>query len=168
MQLIDGPKKKTPAVAELLALEESYKIDKPEALKVFADKLDNLKEKVTHLVNDCKKKGASIAGYGAARSGPTLIAQFSLESAIEYIFDDHPQKTNKFSPGDGIEVLPTSELNKRKPDYTIILAWIHATKIIANNKRYLEEGGKFVVFFPDLQIIDSSAVSEARHMQTVH
>ena len=39
-------------------------------------------------------------------------------------------KTFKFSPGDQIEVLPTNLISKNKPDYLIILAWIHADKII--------------------------------------
>jgi hypothetical protein len=39
------------------------------------------------------------------------------------------------------------------PDYVIILAWIHAKKIITANKKYLEQGGHFVVCCPEIQVI---------------
>jgi hypothetical protein len=40
------------------------------------------------------------------------------------------------------------------PDYTVILAWVHAPKIIAANKEYLDKGGKFVVLCPNTSIVD--------------
>jgi hypothetical protein len=73
---------------------------------------------------------------------------------IQYIFDDHPQKVGRYTSGDGIPIVPTEELLKRMPDYTIILAWVHAPKIIAANQKYLEKGGKFVVVSPDASIVD--------------
>ena len=80
-----------------------------------------------------------------------------LGASISFIVDDHPQKVNKYIGGYGIPVLPTSELNRRQPDYTFILAWIHAKKIIAGNQEYLKSGGKFVVCCPDLKIIDAGS-----------
>jgi hypothetical protein len=82
-----------------------------------------------------------------------LIVQFGLAGVIEYTFDDHPQKVGKFSPGHGIPVLPTSQLLERQPGYVIILAWIHAKKIVETNAEYLARGGKFVVCCPEVQVI---------------
>lgn len=157
-QLKGGPRKVSPAVGDLLAIEEERRLDRPEAMRAFVERLEKAKNRFAELMAEWKAKGASVAGYGAARSGPTLIANYSLAGVIEYIFDDHPQKVNKFSPGDHIKVLPTKELNTRKPDYTIILAWIHGKKIIANNQRYLEEGGHFVLCYPDVQVIGAEDV----------
>ena len=42
---------------------------------------------------------------------------------------------------------------EKKPDYLFILAWIHSKKIIENNKRYLDEGGHFIICFPEIKII---------------
>jgi hypothetical protein len=39
------------------------------------------------------------------------------------------------------------------PDYTIILAWVHAEKIVKNNQKYLDNGGHFVVLSPELKVI---------------
>ena len=98
-------------------------------------------------------EGSKIAGYGAARSGPTLLSQFNIGNKINFVFDDHPQKVDKYTPGDKIKVLPTSKLLNLMPKYTIILAWVHAETIINNNQRYLDEGGNFVVLLPEIKII---------------
>ena len=78
-----------------------------------------------------------------------------LATLIHFIVDDHPQKVNKRIGGYDIPVLPTKELVERKPDYTFILAWIHAKKIIAGNRAYLEAGGKFIVCCPEMHVIDA-------------
>ena len=69
-----------------------------------------LREEMASLIKIWKAKKATIAGYGAARSGPTLTAQFKFGKDISFIVDDHPQKMNRYSPGDKIKVLPTQEL----------------------------------------------------------
>jgi hypothetical protein len=112
-----------------------------------------LRVKTSGLVSKWKREGAKIAAYGAARSGPTLIAQLGLAGSIDYIVDDHPGKVGKYSPGDGIPILPTSELYVRQPDYTVILAWVHAQKIIENNQKYLKNGGHFVVLCPETRVV---------------
>jgi hypothetical protein len=157
-QLKGGGRVQKPIVAETLNNEMQRKIDKPEALQPFINCLVNMQKKFSELMSVWKENNASVAGYGAARSGPTLIAQFNIGSFIEVIFDDHPQKVGKFSPGDHIEVLPTKELNNRRPDYTIILAWIHTNKIIENNKEYLGKGGLFVTCYPSVMVISKEGV----------
>jgi hypothetical protein len=140
-------------VGKLLDLEAERRLDRPETVRQFADRLEQLKRKIGGLVADWQHRGLTIAGYGAARSGPTLIVQFGLGETIQYIFDDHPQKVHKYSPGHRIPVVPTAELYRRMPDYVIILAWIHAKRIVANNRKYLEQGGHFVICCPEVQVI---------------
>jgi hypothetical protein len=136
-----------------LALEAERRLDKVETLQQFAARVRRLREKTTGLADKWRSEGAKVAAYGAARSGPTLIAQLGLADSIEYIVDDHPQKVGKYSSGDGIPILPTSELCERQPDYAVILAWVHAQKIIDGNRKYLERGGHFVVLCPETRVI---------------
>ena len=151
-----GPRKIAPAVHELVLLEESRNLDKIIVMEEFNQRIESNRVIARKLVDSWKKQGLVVAGYGAARSGPTLMAQFEFNDAIEYIFDDHPQKVNLFSPGNGVPVLPTTELLKKKPDIVIILAWIHARSIIEKNPAYLDQGGKFVVCTPDVRVIDKN------------
>jgi hypothetical protein len=152
-QLTGGPRQVQSSVGELLALETKRRLDRPEAVRQFGERLDCLKQEIAGRVADWKRRGAKVAGYGAARSGPTLIVQFGLGDVIECIFDDHPQKVHKYSPGHHIPVVPTEELCRRMPDYVIILAEIHAKKIVNSNRKYLEQGGHFVICCPEVQVV---------------
>ncbi|MFL2914736.1 MAG: methyltransferase domain-containing protein [Opitutales bacterium] len=153
VQLKVGNREPDKSVKQLLHLEAERKLSEVEKLKEFGNTVQKLREKTQSLVKEWKYENAGVAGYGAARSGPTLISQLGLTGVIDYILDDHAQKVGKYSSGDGLEILPTSELCKRMPDYTVILAWVHSQKIIQQNQDYLEKGGKFVVLCPEITII---------------
>jgi len=141
------------SVGAMLALEASRGADRIAAMRAFGDRVAQLKERTSALARGWKAQGLSVAGYGAARSGPTLISQLGLTGTIDFIVDDHLQKVNRYSSGDGILILPTAELCRRMPAYTVILAWVHSAKIIEGNREYLERGGRFVVLCPETRIV---------------
>jgi SAM-dependent methyltransferase len=153
VQLKGGKRPVEDSVRQLIALEDERKLDKLETLHAFGARVKQLRERTAELAAKLKAEGASIAGYGAARSGPTLMIQLGLTGKIEYIVDDHPQKVGRYESGDGILVVPTAELIKRMPDYTIILAWVHSKKIIETNHDYLRKGGHFVVLCPETRVV---------------
>jgi hypothetical protein len=153
VQLKGGARAVERSVADLLQLEKDRKLTELQTLRNFNGKVQELRQRTGRMVQGWKQDGKSIAGYGAARSGPTLIAQMGLAGALEFIVDDHPQKTNKYESGDGVAVVPTAELTRRMPDYAIILAWVHAKKIIDTNPEYLEKGGHFVVLCPETRVV---------------
>jgi len=103
-QLGGGPRSIDSSVGELLALEQGKGLDRPGIFKEFAAKLQKMKTEVTELTADLRARGKSLWGYGAARSGTTLISQMNLGKVISFIVDDSPDKQNKFSPGDHIPI----------------------------------------------------------------
>ena len=158
-QMSGGPHCASPTVGELLDLELRRGLDRPETMKTFSERIRRLRDEVGNLTSNFGREGKIAAGYGAARSGTTLICQLDLGKTIRFIVDDHPQKVNKFSPGHHIPVVPTSELLVRRPDYCFILAWIHAKKIMAGNAKYLEEGGRFIVACPEVTVVGWNELS---------
>jgi len=159
VQLLGGPHPVSSNVEKMLAIERNHKLDQPETLRKFSRDLQQLKHRLETMMADLKRQGKTIWGYGAARSGTTLIAQMNLGKIISHIVDDSPDKQNRFSPGDHIPILPTKELYEKMPDYVFILAWIHAQPIIKNNREYLERGGRFIICVPDIQVIGPETVS---------
>ncbi|MGQ0683674.1 methyltransferase domain-containing protein [Bradyrhizobium sp.] len=153
VQLKGGRRPVEDSVTQLLALEQERHLSEPQTLRDFGAKIKELRERTIGLVAKWKKEGAKIAGYGAARSGPTLMAQFGLAGALDYIVDDHPQKVGKYETGDGVLIVPTSQLYERMPNYTVILAWVHSKKIIETNQEYLDKGGHFVVLCPEARVV---------------
>ncbi len=157
-QHIGSKRKVEESVSSLIKMEENKNFTDPSTIENFSIRLNDLEKKFKKMISKWEEESHLIAGYGAARSGPTLIAQFKIGSKLSFIVDDHPQKVNKYSPGDKIKVLPTSELCKIMPKYTIILAWVHAEAIIRNNQDYLEKGGNFVVLLPEIKIISAEGI----------
>ena len=153
VQVKGGGRPVEDSVRQLLTLKSERHLGELQTLREFDRKVKQLREQTSDMVAQWKKQGKTIAGYGAARSGPTLIAQLGLAGAIEFIVDDHPQKVGKYETGDGIPVVATAELFARQPDYTVILAWVHAQKIIESNREYLDRGGYFVVLCPETRIV---------------
>jgi SAM-dependent methyltransferase len=153
-QFIGGPNKISLSVGKLLELEDKKKLDKPETLRNFSLKLKKLKNELNNTFNKIKKEGKSIVGFGAARSGTTLITQMGVGSLIDYIVDDGAQKQGKYTPGDHIIVKPTGKIYEDKPEYIFILAWIHTKNIVAKNQKYLDQGGRFITCFPEIKIIE--------------
>jgi SAM-dependent methyltransferase len=141
------------SVYEILALEDARKLNLIETLHAFGRTVNELRQTTAKLVERWKREGATVAAYGAARSGPTLIAQLGLDGVISYIVDDHPQKVGKYSSGDGIPILPTRMLSEKMPDYCVILAWVHSEKIIETSREYLEKGGRLVVLCPRTRVV---------------
>ena len=157
-QHIGGSRIVNDSVFAMIKFEKQCGLHLPETLENFSIRLNRLILNFNQLILKWKNENANIAGYGASRSGPTLLAQFKIGKKISYIFDDHPQKVNKYTPGDKIRVLPTKELVKRMPEYTVILAWVHTDTIISNNHEYLIKGGNFVLLLPEIKIISARDV----------
>ena len=153
VQLKGGARMVGQSVRDLLKAEEEKALDKIETLKAFARRVSDLRSHTAALAEGWKGQGKTVAGFGAARSGPTLIAQLGLENKIDFIVDDNPNKIGRYSPGDGIPIMPTAALDTERPDYVVILAWVHAQYIVEHNRDYLENGGHFVVLCPETRVI---------------
>ena len=152
-QFKNGEYIKDKSVDDILKLEVEKKIDKIETFKNFSKNIDNTKKKVKNLFQEISNQNKTIAGFGAARSGTTLITQMQLGNMINYIVDDNETKQGKYSPGDHIFIRPTSYIYENMPDYLLILAWIHKKNIIRDHQKYIQKGGSFIVCFPELEII---------------
>ncbi|QPH56204.1 class I SAM-dependent methyltransferase [Pontivivens ytuae] len=141
------------SVIETIALEDARSLDELDTMLDFGARVQHLRDGTRALAAKWKSEGKSIAAFGAARSGPTLMAQMGLRESIDFIVDDHPQKVGRYSSGDGVPILPTAELCERMPDYCVILAWVHSAKIVETNRDYLEKGGRFVILCPETRVV---------------
>ena len=126
--------------------------EKETALNTYASSLryrDNVLAQAQALrrtVLDLKKAGKSIAGYGAAAKGMTILKCSGIGAKIlDYFVDDSPAKQGWFSPVDHIPIISRQAAQKRLPDYFIILAPNYAEVIISKEKAFMRQGGRFIV-----------------------
>jgi len=94
-------------------------------------------------------------GYGAARSGPTLAIQFGIAEQISFLVDAHPSKVNKRSAFRNLLVRHPKVLDDAGENtVAVVLAWIHAKKILRSNEAFIERGGVFLLLWPEVTVVD--------------
>ena len=102
-------------------------------------------------------------GYGATHNTTTLMYHFELGKYIDFLVDDNPAKHGLYSPGHRLPVYPSEKLNENKPEYVLVLGWQHQETIINRNKRFLEEGGKFIIPLPELKVVDWLIINSIKY-----
>ncbi len=154
-QKANGPRAADGSVEDCIDLEQAAGLNKPETLVQYGDRIHAVGVQLRSLVQSLKAKGKTIAGYGAATKSTTLLAHFGLgKDNLAFIVDDNPLKQGLFSPAAHIPVVATTELHRIRPDYLLILAWNFAEPIMANNRWYEDQGGKFIVPMPVPRIVE--------------
>lgn len=153
VQLAGGPRPVSPRIAELLAEEERDGVTKIETFRKFSARIEAAKDELRALLTRLKSEGKTIAGYGAAATTTTLIYHFGLGDFLSFMVDEYTRKQNVLSPGLHLPVLPPQALIDKKADYTIIIAWRYVEPILEKNKAYRDQGGKFIVPLPSLEVL---------------
>ncbi len=141
-------------VEYFLNVEKQKKLDKKETYDMFSEKVLNLKNELTGLINSLKKDGNKIVGYGAAAKGNVLTNFFNIgKDKLDFIVDSTPYKQGLFTPGMDIPVYAENRLQKDVPDYLLILAWNFANEIMEKQEAFRSKGGRFIIPLPEVKII---------------
>lgn len=142
------------SVTDMLANERAIGLDRSEFFAEFSARVDALRSELLALINGLKAKGHSIAAYGAAAKGATLLNYCGLDTTqIDFVVDRNVNKQGKFMPGAKLPILEPEALVERQPDFTLMLAWNFADEIIAQQEQYLARGGRFIVPVPEPRIV---------------
>jgi len=155
VQHVGGRFKRRKTVQELIDLEIGAGLDEIQPLLEFDERLKQNKRSIQKIISEIEEQGGAIAGFGAARAGTTLLTYYDVGKNLDYLLDDNESKQYRFSPGERLEVLPTSEIYRRDPSCIVILAWLHADKVISSHKRFVEAGGRFVRLFPTVEVVSA-------------
>ena len=119
----------------------------------FQDKANTVKNDFLGFLQDAKKQGKKVAGYGAAAKGNTLMNFAGIgPDLISYVVDRNPAKQNKFLPGCKIPIVNEDHLKSDRPDYVVIVPW-NLKNEIAEQLNYIRNwDGAFVTAVPVLEI----------------
>ncbi|MDC3298700.1 class I SAM-dependent methyltransferase [bacterium] len=103
-------------------------------------------EKLFDVVEGLKKNGKSIAGYGAAAKGFSVLQLAGIDAShISYFVDDSPAKQGKFTPITHIPVISRKAAESRLPDYFFITAPNYVDVITKKEEQFRDNGGQFIL-----------------------
>jgi methylation protein EvaC len=119
----------------------------------FKARVNQICSDFKNTLKEIKAKGYRIAAYGATSKSATLLMYAQVgKDLIDYVTDTTPTKIGKYTPGTHIPIKSHAYFLNDAPPYTILLAWNHKQEIFAKEQKYRESGGKFISFFPKVEI----------------
>jgi SAM-dependent methyltransferase len=142
------------SVAGLLAEERQLGLATPDYYTEFTHQAGVIKSELVDLLGRLKQQGKSIAAYGAAAKGSTMLNFCGLgREILEFVADRSTFKQGRFTPGSHLPIVPPERLLEKMPDYTLLLTWNFADEILAQQRAYRERGGKFIVPIPRVVVV---------------
>ena len=150
----DNSKPVSPAVAALLQKEDSKGMNDLAWYSNLQQKALTVKLNLTELLLQLKRDNVTVAAYGAAAKGNTLLNYCGIKNdLIDFVVDANPNKQGKWLPASHIPVMNEAHLKQTKPQYVIILPW-NLKEEITQQLAYIKDwGGRFIVPVPRLEII---------------
>ncbi len=140
-------------VRALLAREKAVGLDRPERYAAFAEQVRETKWRLLEFLIGAKRRGKSIAGYGAPGKGNTLLNYCGIRTDfLDYTVDRNPYKHGRFTPGTHIPIHPPEKILETQPDYVLILPWNLKDEIMEQMSAVQGWGGQFVVPIPDVKV----------------
>ena len=138
-----------PSVSLLIEQEKTQGLDKYETFFMFREAVEQSKKDLRELLERFKDEGMRVAGYGATSKSTTILNYCGIgPDVVEYISDTTPIKQGKYSPGMHIPIKPYEFFLNDPPDIAILFAWNHAQEIMAKEKAFISQGGRFITHVP--------------------
>jgi len=148
-----GVRPRTSQVDDLLQRERATGITRLEYYARFQGHAEKVKYDFLAFLLEAKRGGRSVAGYGAAAKGNTLMNYAGIRAdLISFVVDRNPAKQGKFLPGSRIAIVDENHLRQHKPDYVVILPWNLKTEVREQLQYVKAWGGKFVTAVPVLEV----------------
>ena len=142
------------SVFRLLEKEKVLGLDRLSTFEKFRKQVEQSRAGLVGLLRDIKSQGKTIVGYGATSKSTTILNYCGIgPDLIDYISDTTPIKQGKFSPGMHIPVRPYENFKASPPDYAVLFAWNHAEEIMAKEKGFMAQGGRWIVHVPKVQVL---------------
>ena len=149
----EDPRPEAPAVAALVAEEVRRGLQSPVGYEGFQAKANRIKDDLLFFLIQQKRAGKTVAAYGAAAKGNTLLNYAGVKpDLLPFVCDAAPSKQGKWMPGSHIPILPPSALTERRPDFLLILPWNIAAEVRQQNIALERLGTRFVTAIPELTV----------------
>jgi SAM-dependent methyltransferase len=149
----DDPRADSRSVAALVDEEEANGLRNGATYETFQSRADKIKDDLLDFLISAKRQGKSVAAYGAAAKGNTLLNYAGVKpDLLQFVCDGAAAKQGKYLPGSHIPIVPPSMLESSRPDYVLILPWNLEAEVRQQVSAIAKMGTRFVTAVPELRI----------------
>jgi len=150
----DDPRERSDAARELLERERAAGLEDVQTYRDYGARVIEDKREILTFLIDLKRAGNSIAGYGAAAKGNTLLNYCGAgRDFLDFTCDANPHKQHHVLPGTHIPILGPEAIRERRPDVVLILPWNIKDEIMQQLSYIREWGGRFAARSPELRLL---------------
>jgi trans-aconitate methyltransferase len=148
-----NPRAATLRVAEVLTAEVAAGMQGDDFYRGLQARMDAIKDDLLGFLIEQKRARKTVAAYGAAAKGNTLLNYAGVRpDLLPYVVDASPHKQGRYMPGSRIPIVAESHLRDMKPDFVVILPWNLRDEIVGQLAYVREWGAKFVTAVPGLRV----------------
>jgi hypothetical protein len=137
----------------MLAQEQAQGLEHLSTYQAFQTRADKVKNDLLVFLIEQKRAGKTVAAYGAAAKGNTLLNYAGVKpDLLPYVCDAAAAKQHKFMPASHIPIVPPAYMHAHQPDFVLILPWNIASEVRHQLSDLRQLGVRFVTAVPDLHI----------------
>jgi hypothetical protein len=154
-QLAEGGQHQiTASVKDLVELEQHAGLKTLSFYENFASQIGTIKIDFLKALIGAKSEGKTIAAYGAAAKGNTLLNYVGVRpDLISFVADRNTSKQGKWMPGSRIPIVSEEYLRQAKPNIIVILPWNLHSEIMDQLQYTREWGAEFLLVQPSVQFV---------------
>jgi len=154
----EGGRPRADSVDATLAAEARAGVKGAEFYRGFQPRIEAIKNAFLDYLLAARRAGLSVAGYGAAAKGNTLLNFAGVKpDLMPYVVDRNPAKQGKYLPGSRIPIRDEAALKAGRPDRIVIFPWNLEEEIVAQLGYVGAWGGRFALAAPSLRERDPAA-----------
>jgi hypothetical protein len=151
----DDERERSDAARELVERERAAGLEELQTYLDYGERVVEDKRRILELLIEIKRAGNSIAGYGAAAKGNTLLNYCGVgRDFLDFTCDANPHKQDHVLPGTHIPILGPDAIRDRRPDVVLILPWNIKDEIMRELSYIREWGGRFAARSPELRLFE--------------
>jgi SAM-dependent methyltransferase len=151
----DDARPSSDSVEAFKSQERAAGLHVPDGYAGFAERVEATKGELLEFLIGERRRGCTIAGYGAPGKGNTLLNYCGIRTdLVNFLVDRNPYKHGRFTPGTHIPIFPPEHLDAVRPDVILIMPWNLRDEVARQLAHARSWGARLVVAIPKLEVIE--------------
>lgn len=157
-----NPRPVRPSVASFVDEELAAGVDRDDFYRGLQPRAERIRDELRDFLVECKRRGRSVCGYGAAAKGNTLLNFAGVRAdLLPFVADASPRKQGMFLPGSHVPVVAPEAIRRARPEVVLILPWNLRDEIVAQLGCVADWGGAFATAVPRLEVFAAAPARRA-------